>query len=578
MLRIFRSPKADFMRDAELADQVYTEDVLKALADGGFNAIWVRAIYRELLRNPRYPSFGENSEKLLASLSRVVERGAKCGIHLVIYCQEPFGLSVDDPFWDEHPSMAGTTSDYDFGSPGNPLYMRAMCVSSEPVREFLVESSEELLRRVPEIAAVITITASEFMSHCYSHYATDVPADPNRPPLQCPRCRERPATDIVVDILNSMRQGINAVDASVPLIAWNWSWYMYEPDPQPSIISRLDPGIDILADFERGDVKTDPTGRPIEINEYSLSFIGPSERFIKARSAALDRGRRVYAKLQLSTTHELASVSNIPLIGNIYGKAKGFRDLGLDGFMGCWNFGNELTLNTGAFNFFLSPDCPEGRKEALTALAQRELPGCDPHAVLEAWTKFSEAFDYYPFSIPFLYTSPINYSLALPMRPYPIHKKRTGRSWLMDPRDDNDDPSSSFGPFTPEDIAHRFNTMVGIWKEGLEAYERGLTTAAGATDKELSAARAVYASLRSIRNYYQLYLLKRNWHDDLLPQFREIVRDEISVLDDAIHVYENDPRQGFHSEAHDYMVTPELMRRKRDMLLRSLQTGAKTGQ
>ena len=569
MLKIFRSPKADFARDAELADQVYTEDALKALADAGFNAVWVRVIYRQLLKHPRYPSFGEHSEEWLASLSRVVERGARCGVRLVLYCQEPFGLSVDDPFWSEHPEMGGATR-------GNS---RAMCVSTEPVRQFLVASSERMLRRIPGVAAVIAITASEFTSHCYSHYWTHRPvlgpAAIDRPPLDCPRCRERPPTEVVLDILHCMRQGISAVDSSVPLIAWNWSWYMYEPDPQPSIISRLGPGIEVQADFERGDVKVDPTGREIEIDEYSLSFVGPSEQFMGMRTAALQHGRRVYAKLQLSATHELASVSNVPLIESIYGKAKGVRDLELAGFMGCWNFGNELTLNTDAFNFFLSPDCPSDRGQALTALAQRAFPGCDVPAILQAWRRFSEAFDYYPFSIPFLYWSPINYALALPMRPCPIHEKRTGPSHLLVPRDDNDDPSPSFGPFAPEEIADRCDTMVSLWEEGLGAYVRGLSGAAGAAEQELSAARAVDVSLRSIRNYFRLYLLKRDWRDDLLPQFREIVQDEIGVLEEAIPVYENDPRQGFHIEGHGYMVTPELMRQKRDALLAYLGTGLK---
>ena len=92
MLKIFRSPKADFERDAELADRVYTEDALKQLADAGFNAVWVRTIYHQLLKNPKYPSFGERSDDLLRALGRVIERGEKCGVKLVIYNQEPFGL------------------------------------------------------------------------------------------------------------------------------------------------------------------------------------------------------------------------------------------------------------------------------------------------------------------------------------------------------------------------------------------------------------------------------------------------------------------------------------------------------
>ena len=505
--------------------------------------------------------------KAIASLNRVVERGAKCGVELAIYCQEPFGLGVENPFWEEHPEMVGLRWDYNIGSDEKPFYMRGMCTSAEETQEYLITSSEQLLRRVPGVAGVITITASEFATHCYSHYPSGPRANPNRAPLECPRCRERSSIDVVVELLHCMREGMNAVDPKVPLIAWNWSWYIIEPDPQPGIISRLDPGIDILADFERGDVKIDPTGRKVEINEYAMSYVGPSERFMNTRAVALEHGRRVYAKLQLSTTHELATVSNTSLIGNIHDKAKEFRKLDLGGFMGCWNFGNELSLNTEAFNFCLSADSPEDRTEALTEVAERFCPGCDVSAMLEAWELFAESFDYYPFSIPFLYYSPTNYALALPMRPGPLREKKIGRAWLMDARDDSDDPSQSYGPFTPEEIVDRFGRMVEIWERGLRIYERGLAGASGALEKELTAARVVYVSLRAVRNFYRLHLLKREWKEEMMPQFREIVQEEVKLLDEAIPIFEGDPRQGFHIEAHGYMVTPELMRRKRELLV-----------
>ncbi len=63
MLKIFRSPRADFERDADLADEVYTEDELRRLADSGFNAVWVRVIFRELLKHPTYASFGRDSDR-----------------------------------------------------------------------------------------------------------------------------------------------------------------------------------------------------------------------------------------------------------------------------------------------------------------------------------------------------------------------------------------------------------------------------------------------------------------------------------------------------------------------------------
>lgn len=570
MLKIFRSPRADFERDADLADEVYTEDELRRLADSGFNAVWVRVIFRELLKHPTYASFGRDSDRLLANLNTVIERGTKVGIKLVAYCQEPFGLSVDDPFWAAHPEMAG--ADYpraNLGTGPAPFFMRAFCVSSPAVREYLSESSASLLRSLPGLGGVVTITASEFISHCFSHYSrAGIHAGDSAPePLRCPRCREREATDIVVDTLNSMRAGMDQVSPETPLIAWNWSWVLYEEDPQPSILSRLDTGIDLLADFERGDFRTDPLGKRIEINEYSLSFVGPSERFLKIREVARKRGMRVGAKLQFGTTHELATVSNLPLIGKVHDKAKRFAELDPMGFMGCWNFGNHLSLNTRAFNYFLSADCPDDRDQALQALAEREFPGACACSVIKAWELFGQAFDYYPFSIPFLYCSPINYTLALPMVPGPLHEKRIGRSWLLDPRHPDDDPKSSFGPFTPEEIAERLEHLSRVWGLGLEVYAKALAAARGPTaGQELGVAKAVYACVRSVANYYSLYLLKRDWSDDCLARFREIAAREIEVLDEAIPIYESDPRQGFHIEGHGYMITPEWMRSKREQL------------
>lgn len=576
MMRIFRSPRAEFGEtdspaDAAGADGVYDDETLRAIAGAGFNAVWVRVIFRRLLADPEFPSFGAGSAGLLAGLNNVIERGARHGVGLVLYTQEPFGMERDDPFWREHPGMAGADCGYDYGTAGGSWFMRAFCTGSGRTRDWLRRSSEGLLRALPGIAAVVTITASEFMSHCYSQTAPNL-SKGRASPLACPRCRERHPTDIVVEVLRCMREGMDRADPRVPLIAWNWSWRFYEDDPQPSILSRLPAGVDIMADFERGGVKRDPGGGEREIDEYALSYAGPSRRFLSIREAALASGRRVHAKLQLSTTHEIASVSNLPLIGSLFEKASAIRGMDLAGFLGCWNFGNRLSLNTRAFDFFLSPQCPDTKEAALRALSRREFPAADAERVAAAWGAFGEAFDSYPHSHPFLYYAPVNYCLALPMTPRPLRAKPIGRSWLMDPRDDRDDPAKSLAPFSAEEIVLRLERMGALWGRGLHLLEEGLAGVESAGSREeLAAARAIHCSLRSAANYYRLYLLKRD-----LPKaggsggspevprrlFEPIARDEAEVLEAAIPVYARDPRQGYHGEAHAHMVTPDLMRAK----------------
>lgn len=564
-LRIFRDPQAHFWHDAKCADRVYTDEVLRRIADSGFNAVWVHVEFKDLLKHPAFPEFGQSSDTLLAGLNRVIERGDRLGMKVVVYCQEPAGPVAADPFWANHPEVAGAVSDHPRPVDSERVLLRSFCTGSEEGMAYLVDASESLLRCLPGLAGVVIITASEMASHCWSHYWTNL-GQHNHGSPPCPRCAGRSPTDIVVGVLNGMREGMDRVSPETPLIAWNWSWVYYEEDPQPSILSRLDPRICVMGCFERGGTKVDATGRQIEIDEYSLCYAGPSERFRAIRDACRRRGTQVFAKFQLGTTHELATVSNLPLIGSLYEKATAFRRLDLAGYMGCWNFGNELSLNTRAFNFFLSSDCLSDRSAAFTALAEREFPGCDEAGVVKAWDGFRDAFDYYPFAKPWTGNHSINYSLAFPFEPGPMRGGQTGCNWQVVTQRGEEPLPAIFNTFTPEEVVERLGELWQRWKTALAGYEQALAGAGGHAGEELEAARAVYASMRSGWNFYRLHLLKRDWDKGMMPQFLDIVRDEIETLEYAIPVFERDPRQGFHAEAHAHLVTPALMRSKLEAL------------
>ena len=56
------------------------------------------------------------------------------------------------------------------------------------------------------------------------------------------------------------------------------------------------------------------------------------------------------------------------------------------------------------------------------------------------------------------------------------------------------------------------------------------------------------------------------------------MREEIATLDEAIPVYERDPRQGFHQECAGRMVTVEALREKRERLRASQEGSSPTQQ
>jgi len=250
-----------------------------------------------------------------------VKRAAKYKIGIYLYVTEPLALPAKDKFWQNNKDVQGEKYYWPYEDKG---YHYALCTSTLKVSNYLEDSFYLLFKRVKGLAGVIAISASETISSCYSHidvrgnYLNKTPGVwKSLKQMNCPRCKLRPAGEVITGVLNTMSAGMNRADPRAKLIAWNWSWDLFYPDPQKEIISSLDRNIVILSGFERGGSKK-ILGKNRPINEYSLSYIGPSEKFKKVQALAQRTGHRLMAKLQVGTTHELATVPNMPLLGNLY--------------------------------------------------------------------------------------------------------------------------------------------------------------------------------------------------------------------------------------------------------------------
>jgi len=563
--RIWRSPYINFYEDETLrVAEVYTAQYMRDLTEAGFNGIWIRGILRDIVRTDVFPELGGNSQAHLENLRTVIGRAERAGVGVWLYMQPPLALPVDDPFWEKHPDARGITSGW-FGE-GK---VTTMCVSVPKVRDFLRQAAERLSRALPGLRGIILITASEFMQHCYSHYTMEKAE--KGIPVGCKRCERRRPRDIVADIIRSIYDGVRQAGNGADVVAWNWSWSFYEPDPQEGIIRALPHQVRLLAGFERGDTKV-ILGKPRLIDEYSLSYAGPSQRFLKSLEAARRRGMKVMTKLQIGTTHELATVPNLPLIGRLYDKARAMRRLRVKDFMGCWNFGNMLTANTSAFTYFLDANPLPPRERALRTFASQYFPGCDAQAVATAWETFARAMDSYPFCNPFLYNSPLNYAVALPIEPGPLSGKPVGRSWLPDERGDG--LEETFGEYTLQEIIDGLEALKHTWWQGVEQLERGLASCRSPhAEQELNSVRMAGHCFHSGWNIYRAYRLRKNWDASMQSALLDIARDERQHLVRALPVVERDQRMGFHSECQYYMFTASSIREKLQKLDRLLHSG-----
>ena len=366
---------------------------------------------------------------------------------------------------------------------------------------------------------------------------------------------------MVAEVVNTIAGGIHSASPEAEVIAWNWSWPV---DHELEILSALDPRVILMVDFERGGWKT-ILGQRRFIDEYSLSYAGPSEQFVRLHDAAKREGREVYAKLQVGTTHEIATVNNLPLIPNLLKKARWLTAHNVPGTLATWNFGNRLSLNTYAFNRFLT-DLAESDDDGALAEVGRDYFGVDSaDEVVRAWRAFTEAFDHYPFRIKFLYFGPTNYAPAYPLprpgdpdRPMqptwvPLEKPYGTRlTDALDVKCRDDDT-----PFTLEDVRLGFGRMAELFAPGVDLYTAALAGARSPNAaRELKNARVILHILRSVHNIFDAYLAVRSEPFDE-NAWREIARREIDNLQGVLPLLRGETEIGYHIEAADWYFTEE---------------------
>ncbi len=544
------------------AFEVYTDKELQKIKDAGFNAIWVHGLLRHLVNVPPFTELGQKCNIHLDAVRRLIKRAAHYGIKVFIYMQPPRALpQSDSDFWDNHLDIWGE-EDICRGLP-----IRRFCTSAPKVQQWLKNAGNALAQKLPDLAGIILITASEFPQHCYSHRVQKRCSKPWHKLIKCPRCREREPESVVAELITQIHNGIRNVSKNMEIIAWNWSW-SWSTDSECRIIEQLPKDIILMADFERGGYK-DLYDRPgFYMNEYSLSYAGPSEKCRTAFEAAQQHGMRFMSKLQIGTTHELASIVTLPMPGNLYEKAVFHRNKEIAGYMGCWNFGNALpNSNVEAYNFFLSDQCPDDKDQALRKFASQYFPVAGTKLLLQAWEQFSAAMHYYPFTIGFLYHGPQNHTLAHKemYKPAPLSGKAVGRSWKMDERGDDLNNSYNFHhtQFNLDEIIDRLNKLAIAWQHGLVTFSKAF---GGCCDKksldELGNAIICGAIWRSTENSYRIFKLRKDWNESKREEFFRILDDELDILHKVLPWVKCDPRQGFHIEPSAYMFNSELIKGK----------------
>lgn len=568
--RIWRIGDSNYYDDELIrALDSHTGQKLAEVSNSGFDSVWIGARLYDLIPLPTATlKEYRNAQRRLQNIRKLIERCRSNGLGLYLYFNEPRGLPVDSPRWHTIESWRG--AEY-LDVIENQKYA-GFCLRCAPAYAWFQAAVKQCLLRTRGLAGVILITSSEHHTHCWSHH---FPFRHGPSELGCPRCSSASPSEMVSKAVSAWSSANTVLPQPVRILAWNWSWSFWYPDPQKEIIQTIPRGAELILDWERGG-QLRHEERVLPVDEYSLAFVGPSSRFRRSMNIARKIGLNVHAKLQIGTTHELATVPNIPLLFSLCRKLDGMKKLGIGGFLGTWLMGCEFSANTALVVFhdryrgkFSRPD------KFLSAFAEEYFGLSDGRSVASAWRGFSRAFMSYPFSIPYLYRSPMNWMpKCVPSKHYRAVPLKPSWHYADDFGDRLDD---CFGPLTVDEIAIRLENMAVHWSQALARYERlneGPASADVPTSRAVSEyriAQAIGLLINLAANYFQFAADRarlpewKGWQVACQVADVQMVHDyrsrHVGYVRQLIDLVIADARIGYHQESGAHFYTAVDLKR-----------------
>jgi len=361
--------------DALLDPQLdpYPDGYLARLARSGVNGVWLPGLLAHLAPFPWDERLSARYQDRHQQLRSLVHRAARHGIRVYLYLNEPRTRPL--PFFERHPELRGLTQ-------GDHA---TLCTSVPEVRDYLSGAVEQLCRAVPDLGGLFTISASENLTHCWSHHGGQA----------CPHCASRSPAAVVAELHAALLEGIRRAQGRQSLFAWDWGW---ADAWATQAIGELPEGVALMSVSE-WDLPIERGGVRSTVGEYSLSAVGPGPRARRHWAAARESGRPILAKIQAGNTWELSAVPYIPAVAHAWEHGNNLRAERIGGVMLGWTLGGHPSPNLEAAVAGL-----EGRD--LEWVARRRHRAQWVPAVVEAWRGFSAAFREFPYHIGSVYTAP----------------------------------------------------------------------------------------------------------------------------------------------------------------------------
>ena len=544
---VTRSPRltpritcAPFLADQELDVPIdpYTDGLLSLISHSGFNAIWLFGNIHDLGQSPIYPELGQDAPQKLARLDALIRRAKKYGMDVYLY----LGKNLLPPeFFDKHPEVKGCA--WSAGWKGTGFLM---CTSVPKARMYLEQATASIFQRAPDLKGIIFIFGNEGFMHDWMARR-----------MECPRCQDRSPFDVVTELIVTLNRGAKAGRPDADVVAWPYSggtWTVGDPN-QMKIIEQLPQDVIFQANFETtyySQLGTFRDGVGANIYDYSISNLGPSERFQRQADAAAKRNIGVWAKTEFSYSQEFIQTPYIPALQQWVERFQHITAMPhvSGAFMNWQHYGFMPSRCAEIAKWYSWEPLPD-MDTLLAGMAARDFGEAAAPKVVEAWSHFTKALRDYPFSAETVLRSPIqkgpSHPFFLAARYQPVNS--AGRNftnnlmWTM--------------PYGVEITAKYFRLMQEEWQRGVAVLVESASLVPPDKkenlDKEVGIAKVLLSCVNTCLNFIAFCEARlsletgtdRDRRSQILDQMAEIARRELENSQQALPYVKADSRLGY---------------------------------
>lgn len=525
----------------ELSDDIdyYPEEYLNRLAHDGTNGLWIYTKFMDLLPSGLIKEYGNNSESRIKKLKTIIRKCARYGIKVYVFAIEPMSCaSVNRDILKNYPQIKGSDlwgDEYSF------------CTETEFGKAYCIDSTKTMAELFPGLGGYINITLGERPTNCSNAGETN----------NCIHCSHLSMGKILADTVDYFCEGFRRAKADMKMVSWTYGHRNWKQEDIEEYVKYAPQDAYLMQNFE-------DMGTPVQLGkkrlaaDYWLSYAGPSDMFRKTAEACKKYNKKLFAKMQVCCSHEVASVPYIPVPGLIFEKFKGAYELGVKGVMECWYFGNYPCLMSKAAGelSFVHDFSDEGA--FLEHLASIYWGRTQAKHVVMAWKLFAEGYKNYPNNIMFSYYGPMHDGIVWELQLEPKNYSLP-RSWFSTDKCDGDRIEECLlGVHSVSEAEILTLEMSDKWKAGIKELEKIPPNNSYNYSEQISCAKALNVLFESGHNIIRFYELREKLgfeeenQTEMLAEMEKIVKREIELSDEMIVLCENDKRLGYHSEAENF--------------------------